>query len=229
VNGEELLRLEDVTRVYRVGDTEVRALDGVSLQVRRGEFVALMGPSGSGKSTLLNVLGLLDVPTSGSYILEGRAVQGLAEDALAHVRRHKIGFIFQAYHLVPRMTAARNVELPLILAGEEPAARRDKVHRALDSVGLGGRAHHRPDQLSGGERQRVAIARAMVMGPQILLADEPTGNLDTRTGAEIVALIRRLHAGGLTIVLVTHDAGVASNASRLLRMLDGRFLPDGPP
>jgi putative ABC transport system ATP-binding protein len=229
VSGEELLRLERVTRVYRVGETEVRALDEVSLEVRRGEFVALMGPSGSGKSTLLNVLGLLDVPSSGTYLFEGRPVQGLTEDGLARVRQHQIGFIFQAYHLVPRMTAARNVELPLILAGEEPAARAVKVREALDSVGRGARAPHRPDQLSGGERQRVAIARAMVMQPQVLLADEPTGNLDTRTGAEIVALIERLHAGGLTVVLVTHDAGVASHAGRILRMRDGSFLPDGQP
>ncbi|MBI5838435.1 MAG: ABC transporter ATP-binding protein [Candidatus Eisenbacteria bacterium] len=226
---EELLRLERVSRFYRLGETEVRALDGVSLRVERGEFVALMGSSGSGKSTLLNILGLLDAPTAGTYLLEGSPVHGLSEDEQARVRRHTIGFIFQSYHLVPRMTAARNVELPLILAGEDPAARRELVREALDSVGLAPRAHHRPDQLSGGERQRVAIARAMVMRPRLLLADEPTGNLDSHTGAEIVALIERLHLGGLTVVLVTHDPGVASHAGRLLRMRDGRFVDGDPP
>jgi putative ABC transport system ATP-binding protein len=225
----EIVRLENVTRVYKVGDSEVRALDGVSLHVHAGDFVALMGPSGSGKSTLLNVIGCLDRPTSGSYLLEGEPVQGLSEDRLAEVRRRTMAFIFQAYHLVPRMNAARNVELPLILAGVPLDERRERVRAALDSVGLSGRARHRPDQLSGGERQRVAIARAMVTRPRVLLADEPTGNLDSRTGAEIVALLVRLNADGLTIALVTHDAGVASHARRLVRMLDGRLLSDAPP
>ena len=219
-----VIRLERVMRSYQVGDSEVHAVDGVSLEIRRGEFVALMGPSGSGKSTLLNLLGCLDTPTSGTYVLDGEAVQGLSEDRLAEVRQRKIGFIFQAYHLVPRMTAARNVELPLIFAGVEPKVRRERVRRALESVGLTHRLSHRPDQLSGGERQRVAIARAMVMEPSILLADEPTGNLDTRSGDEIVALLERLNAGGLTIVLVTHDPRVAAHAARVLRMRDGKLV-----
>ncbi len=220
----ELIRLDRVSRIYRVGTAEVRAVDDVTLHIHAGEFVALMGPSGSGKSTLLNLLGCLDSPTSGSYRLEGQAVQGLTEDALADVRRRKIGFIFQAYHLVPRMSAARNVELPMILAGVEPARRRERARAALESVGLAPRASHRPDQLSGGERQRVAIARAIVMEPRILLADEPTGNLDTRTGDELVALLERLNDGGLTIVLVTHDPRVGAHARHMLRMRDGRLI-----
>ena len=221
----EIIQLDRVTRVYHVGTTEVIALDHVTLHIHRGEFVALMGPSGSGKSTLLNVLGCLDTPTSGTYVLDAEAVQGLPEDRLAEIRQRKIGFVFQSYHLVPRMTAARNVELPLILAGVPPRERRERVRAALDAVGLLPRLTHRPDQLSGGERQRVAIARAMVMAPRILLADEPTGNLDSRTGEEIVGLLERLNQGGLTIVLVTHDARVASHAARLLTMRDGRLEP----
>jgi len=223
----ELIRLEHVTRVYRMGDSEVRALDDVSLAVRRGDFIALMGPSGSGKSTLLNVVGCLDSPSSGTYLLAGEPVQGLSEDRLAEIRQKRIGFIFQSYHLVPRMTAARNVELPLLLAGVEPGERRERVRGALDSVDLGRRAHHRPDEMSGGERQRVAIARAMVMRPHLLLADEPTGNLDSRTGDEIVRLLERLHAGGLTIVLVTHDPRVAGHAGRIIRLRDGRIEAGG--
>jgi len=226
-NGEALIRLENVSRVYRMGDSEVRALDDVSLAVGRGEFVALMGPSGSGKSTLLHVLGCLDSPTSGAYALEGQAVHDLSEDRLAEIRQKRIGFIFQSYHLVPRMTAARNVELPMLLAGVEPSERRERVRVALESVGLGRRARHRPDEMSGGERQRVAIARAMVMRPHLLLADEPTGNLDSRTGDEIVALLEGLNAAGLTIVLVTHDPRIAGHAGRLIRMLDGRIQADG--
>jgi ABC-type lipoprotein export system ATPase subunit len=225
----EVIRLEGVSRLYQVGGSVVRALDDVSIHIHHGDFVALMGPSGSGKSTLLNVLGCLDTPTSGAYVLDGAPVQGLSEDRLAEIRRKKIGFIFQSYHLIPRMTAARNVELPLILAGVDPPSRRERVRAALDSVGLGARSAHRPDQLSGGECQRVAIARAMVTGPEILLADEPTGNLDSRTGAEIVALLERLNGGGLTIVLVTHDPGVAAHARRLMTLRDGRLISDAPP
>jgi putative ABC transport system ATP-binding protein len=222
--GGAVIRLEHVVREYHMGDSVVHALDDVSLEIERGEFVALMGPSGSGKSTLLNVLGCLDTPTSGAYVLDGEPVQKLSEDELATVRQKKIAFIFQAYHLVSRMTAARNVELPLIFAGVEPRVRRDKVRVALVSVGLEHRLHHRPDQLSGGERQRVAIARAMVMEPRILLADEPTGNLDTRSGEEIVRLLERLNADGLTIVIVTHDPRVAGHARRVLRMQDGKLV-----
>ncbi|MEK7330038.1 MAG: ABC transporter ATP-binding protein [Candidatus Eisenbacteria bacterium] len=209
-----------------MGESEVRALDDVSLAIARGEFVAIMGPSGSGKSTMLNVLGCLDTPTSGSYVLDGEPVENLSEDRLAEVRQKRIGFIFQAYHLVARMTAARNVELPLIFAGVEPRVRRERVRAALESVGLGHRIQHRPDQLSGGERQRVAIARAMVMEPSILLADEPTGNLDTRSGEEIVALLERLNQGGLTVVLVSHDPRIAAHARRVLRMRDGEIVDE---
>jgi putative ABC transport system ATP-binding protein len=217
------IRLERISRHFEVGETIVKALDEVSLVIRSGEFVALMGPSGSGKSTLLNVLGCLDTPTSGEYWLDGEPVATLSEDRLADVRQRKLSFIFQAYHLVPRMTAARNVELPMIFAGLDPKVRRERIRHALDTVGLSHRIDHRPTQLSGGERQRVAIARAIVMEPSILLADEPTGNLDSKSGAEIVALLKRLNAGGLTIILVTHDPNVAAEAERTLRMRDGRL------
>ena len=221
-----IIRLDHVSRVYQVGESEVRALDDVSLDIVAGEFTAIMGPSGSGKSTMLNVLGCLDTPTSGRYVLDGEPVEKLSEDQLAEVRQRKIGFIFQSYHLVGRMTAARNVELPLIFAGVDPRARRDKVQGALEAVGLVKRMTHRPDQLSGGERQRVAIARAMVMEPRILLADEPTGNLDTKSGEEIVALLEHLNVAGLTLVLVTHDPRVASHARRVLRMRDGQIVEE---
>ena len=226
IAGPKLIVLDHVSRAYRVGTAEVRAVDDVSLHLHAGEFVALMGPSGSGKSTLLNLLGCLDVPTSGEYRLDGQAVQRLDEEELADIRSRKIGFVFQAYHLVPRMNVARNVELPMILAGVEPTERRARVARAIEAVGLTGRATHRPDQLSGGERQRVAIARAIVMRPRILLADEPTGNLDSRSGGEIVALLERLNAAGLTIVLVTHDPSVGAHARHMLRMRDGRLEAD---
>jgi len=221
-----LIRLEGITRIYQVGDSEVRALDGVDLTIETGEFVALMGPSGSGKSTLLHVIGCLDVPTAGRFLFEGEPVQDLSEDRLAAIRQTRMGFVFQSYHLVPRMTALRNVELPMILAGIAPAERRARALAALADVGLAARAGHRPDQLSGGERQRVAIARAIVLRPRVLLADEPTGNLDTRTGGEIVRLIERLNDEGLTIVLVTHDPHVAERAHRLLTLRDGRLHAD---
>jgi putative ABC transport system ATP-binding protein len=225
----ELIQLENVTRIYQVGETEVRALDGVTLHIHQGDFVALMGPSGSGKSTLLNVVGCLDPPTSGVYRLAGEEVQGLSESRLAEIRQKKIGFIFQSYHLVPRMTALRNVELPMILAGVEPRERRERARAALEPLGMTHRAQHRPDQLSGGECQRVAIARAMVERPSILLADEPTGNLDSKTGEEIITLLEGLNREGLTIVLVTHDPRIAAHARRLLLMRDGRLLSDAPP
>jgi putative ABC transport system ATP-binding protein len=221
-----IIRLDHVSRVYQVGESEVRALDDVSLAIPPGEFAAIMGPSGSGKSTMLNVLGCLDTPTSGRYLLDGESVENLSEDQLADVRQRKIGFIFQSYHLVGRMTAARNVELPLIFAGVEPRERRERVRATIESVGLAKRITHRPDQLSGGERQRVAIARALVMEPRILLADEPTGNLDTRSGEEIVALLERVNGQGLTVVLVTHDPRVAAHARRVLRMRDGQIVPE---
>jgi putative ABC transport system ATP-binding protein len=223
-----IIALEGVTRVYRMGESDVRALDDVSLTIARGEFVAIMGPSGSGKSTMLNVLGCLDSPSTGRYLLDGRPVEHLSEDQLAEVRQRRISFIFQTFHLIARMTALRNVELPMIFAGIAPAERRARASRALESVGLAARMTHRPDQLSGGERQRVAIARAIVMEPDILLADEPTGNLDSASGGEIVALLQSLNARGLSIVLVTHDPAVAAKTRRIVRMRDGRIVSDGP-
>jgi putative ABC transport system ATP-binding protein len=222
----EVVRLEGVSRLYTVGGSPVRALDDVSLVIRRGEFVAVMGPSGSGKSTLLHVLGCLDTPSSGRYWLEGEPVEGLSETRLAEVRRQHVGFIFQSYHLVPRMTAARNVELPLMIAGMPARERRERVLAMLAAVGLAARAAHRPSEMSGGECQRVAIARALAGKPALLLADEPTGNLDTRTGDEIMALLERVHQTGITIVMVTHDPRMAARAERRLGLVDGRLATD---
>jgi len=210
-----------------VGDQIVRALQDVNLTVPGGDYLALMGPSGSGKSTLLHILGCLDRPTAGTYVLDGREVGSLPESALAEVRSRKIGFVFQFFHLVPRLTAAGNVELPMVLAGIRPAERRERVAAALKSVGLTDRAAHRPDQLSGGQRQRVAIARATVMGPSILLADEPTGNLDRASGHEIIELIESMNRAGLTLVVVTHDPEVGQRARRILKLVDGRISSDG--
>jgi putative ABC transport system ATP-binding protein len=218
-----VIRLEHVSRVFRVGETEVHALDDVCEHVRAGEHVAIMGPSGSGKSTLLNVVGCLDRPSRGSYRLDGREVAALDEAELTEVRRRQIGFVFQSFHLVPRLTARENVELPMIFAGVARAERGERAAAELASVGLTGRADHRPDQLSGGERQRVAIARAMVMRPRVLLADEPTGNLDTASGRQVLDLLDRLNDAGLTLVVVTHDPGVARRADRILVMTDGRI------
>jgi len=219
-----VIRLEHVARVFPVGDTEVRALDDVSEHVAPGEHVAIMGPSGSGKSTLLNVIGCLDRPTAGRYVLDGREVSGLDDAELTLVRREVIGFVFQSFHLVPRLTAAENVELPMVFAGIPRDERRARVTAGLQAVGLAPRMDHRPDQLSGGERQRVAVARAMVMRPRLLLADEPTGNLDSRSGQQALELLDRLHADGLTLVVVTHDANVARRAGRVILMRDGRIV-----
>ena len=219
-----MIRLEHVSRTFVVGDTVVQALADVSEHVRPGEHVALMGPSGSGKSTLLNVIGCLDRPTAGTYVLDGREVSGLDDAALTQVRRHLIGFVFQSFHLVPRLTAAENVELPMVFAGVPRAERRERVAEGLAAVGLDPRADHRPEQLSGGERQRVAIARAMVMRPRLLLADEPTGNLDTSSGRQVLDLLGRLHEAGLTLVVVTHDPSVARRAERVLLMVDGGIV-----
>jgi len=218
-----VIRLEHVSKVFRVGETEVHALDDVSEEVRHGEHVAIMGPSGSGKSTLLNVVGCLDRPSSGSYRLDGREVGTLDDEALTEARRRLIGFVFQSFHLVPRMSAAENVELPMIFAGIARAERSERVASGLEAVGLSGRAEHRPDQLSGGERQRVAIARAMVMSPRVLLADEPTGNLDTASGRVVLDLPEQLNRDGITLVVVTHDPAVARRAQRILLMSDGRI------
>jgi putative ABC transport system ATP-binding protein len=218
-----VIRLEHVSRVFRVGETEVHALDDVSEHVRAGEHVAIMGPSGSGKSTLLNVVGCLDRPSRGSYRLDGREVAALDEAELTEVRRRQIGFVFQSFHLVPRLSARENVELPMVFAGVERAERGQRAAAELAAVGLTPRADHRPDQLSGGECQRVAIARAMVMRPRVLLADEPTGNLDTASGRQVLDLLDRLNDAGLTLVVVTHDPGVARRADRILVMTDGRI------
>jgi putative ABC transport system ATP-binding protein len=224
-----VIELRGLTRHFRVGDQTVQALQDVSLVIPDGDYLALMGPSGSGKSTLLHLLGCLDRPNSGSYILDGREVGSLPEGELAEIRSRKIGFVFQFFHLVPRLTAAGNVELPMILAGIRPAERRARVAKALAAVGLTDRASHRPDQLSGGQRQRVAIARATVMGPSILLADEPTGNLDRASGREIIELIERMNRDGLTVVVVTHDPEVGGRARHILKLVDGRIASDGKP
>jgi putative ABC transport system ATP-binding protein len=224
-----VIDLKGLTRHFQVGDQTVRALQDVSLAIPDGDYLALMGPSGSGKSTLLHILGCLDRPTSGSYVLDGHEVGSLPEGDLAEIRSRKIGFVFQFFHLVPRLTAAGNVELPMILAGIRPAERRGRVARALGAVGLTDRATHRPDQLSGGQRQRVAIARATVMGPSILLADEPTGNLDRTSGREVIELIERMNRDGLTVVVVTHDPEISGRARRILKLVDGRISSDGKP
>jgi putative ABC transport system ATP-binding protein len=218
-----VIRLEHVSRIFRVGETEVHALDDLSEHIRSGEHVAIMGPSGSGKSTLLNVVGCLDRPSSGSYRLDDREVAELDDAALTQARQRLIGFVFQSFHLVPRLTAAENVELPMVFAEVSRAERGERVAASLASVGLSGRAGHRPDQLSGGERQRVAIARAMVMRPRVLLADEPTGNLDSASGRQVLELLERLNREGITLVVVTHDPGVARRAGRILLMTDGRI------
>ncbi|MGE5412823.1 MAG: ABC transporter ATP-binding protein [Syntrophomonadaceae bacterium] len=218
-----MIELERIERDFVVGDSVVRALRGVSLTIPDGDYCSIMGPSGSGKSTLLNVLGCLDRPTSGTYRLDGVDVASLDDDALSAIRGHRIGFVFQFYHLVPRLTAAANVELPMIFAGIERRERTERVARALDSVGLAARAKHLSEQLSGGERQRVALARAVVMGPSVLLADEPTGNLDTVAGAEIVALLEGMNAHGLTLVVVTHDPAIGRRARHRLRLVDGEI------
>jgi len=222
-----MISLTGISRTFEVGGRPVEALRGIDLEVPAGDYLAIMGPSGSGKTTLLTILGCLDRPTTGSYRLDGREVGGLDDTALSLVRRHKIGFVFQTFHLVPRLTAQANVELPMIFAEVAQAERAARARRALDSVGLGERVDHRPDQLSGGERQRVAIARAVVMGPSILLADEPTGNLDTKSGREVVELLERMNADGLTLVVVTHDPEVGARARRRLRLVDGAAVPDG--
>jgi putative ABC transport system ATP-binding protein len=217
-----LIRLSKLCRTFEVGGQEVRALVDVDEEIGSGEHVAIMGPSGSGKSTLLNILGCLDSPTSGSYELDGREVGTLSEDELTRVRRFQIGFVFQFFHLVPRLTALENVELPMVFAGVSASERRDRARKAVEEVGLGERSAHRPEQLSGGERQRVALARATVMGPRLLLADEPTGNLDSASGRQVLDLLERLNERGLTLVVVTHDPGVARRADRALILTDGR-------
>ena len=225
---DALILVEDLSRHYVVGGETVRALDGVSFAIRRGEFVAIIGQSGSGKSTLMNLIGCLDTPTSGSYRLNGADVQGLEDDALADLRNKEIGFVFQTFQLLPRATALANVELPLVYRGLSRRERRARAEAALAAVGLTNRMHHRPNELSGGQRQRVAIARALVGEPSILLADEPTGNLDSATGEEIIRLFDDLHGRGHTIVLVTHEPRLAARCPRAIRLTDGRIVGDGP-
>ena len=218
-----MIELSGIHRTYQVGDQEVRALVDINTSIEAGEYVALMGPSGSGKSTLLNTLGCLDRPDSGVYRLGGREVGDLSSRELTLIRRHQIGFVFQFFHLVPRLSAARNIELPMLFAGLPRRERRDRVAAALDAVGISDRADHRPDQLSGGQRQRVAIARATVMDPPVLLADEPTGNLDRTSGGQVLELLEGMNTRGLTLVVVTHDPRVARRADRVLVLVDGRI------
>ncbi len=224
--GAPLIQLEDVTKVYRMGDVEVRALAGVSLVVRQGEFTAVMGASGSGKSTLMNILGCLDRPTSGRYLLEGEEVSRLPTEKLAEVRNQTVGFVFQNFNLLSRTSALENVELPLIYAGIPTAERHRRAQAALERVGLADRAHHHPNQMSGGQQQRIAVARALVNEPGVILADEPTGNLDSRTSIEVMALFQELGRAGITVVLVTHEPDIADFASRVVVMRDGQVLSD---
>lgn len=221
-----MIKLEQINRVFQLGSQSVRALKDVNLQIEPGDYLSIMGPSGSGKSTLLNVIGLLDRPTSGKYWFEGHDVTLLDDVQQSRIRREKIGFIFQFFNLVPRLTAAENITLPMMLAGVPPSQRESTVEKLLPNYGLAGRAKHRPDELSGGERQRVAIARATIMHPAILLADEPTGNLDRSTGRDVVNLIESLHHSGVALVVVTHDPELGSRAHRQLKMVDGEIVAE---
>jgi putative ABC transport system ATP-binding protein len=221
-----VIELRQVGREFRVGDETVHALAEVDLQVPDGDYISVMGPSGSGKSTLLNVLGLLDRPSRGSYHLDGTETTGLAEEQRATLRRDRIGFVFQAFHLVPRLNAADNIALPMLLAGIPPRQREERVREVLESLALSDRAHHRPDQLSGGQRQRVAIGRAIIMRPGLLLADEPTGNLDEHSGQEVIGVLEQLNRNGITLMVVTHDPDIGGRAQRRIRMRDGRIEDD---
>ncbi len=221
-----MIELTGVTKVYRMGSVDVAALRGVSLSIQEGEMVAIVGPSGSGKSTIMNIVGCLDVPTAGTYVLEGEEVGGLGEGRLAEIRNKKIGFVFQTYNLLPRLSALANVEMPLLYGNGHDARRRSL--EALDRVGLAHRAHHRPAELSGGEQQRVGIARALVKDPSILLADEPTGNLDSRSSVEIIAILQQLNDEGITVVIVTHEPDIVAHTRRAVSVLDGRVVDDRP-
>ncbi len=218
-----MIELENIHRIFQVGEQRVHALNDINLTIKKGEYVSIMGPSGSGKSTLLNVIALLDQPSSGKYILNNQVVTELNDDQLAQVRRENIGFVFQFFHLIARYTAAKNVEIPMILAGIPAKERRQRVTEALEAVNLQSRASHRPDQLSGGQIQRVAIARAMIMRPQILLADEPTGNLDSQSGMEIIELLENLNQQQVLLIMITHDEALGRRAQRKIRLIDGKI------
>ncbi len=218
-----MIQLEHIHRIFHVGEHTVHALDDINLTINKGEYVSIMGPSGSGKSTLLNIIALLDRPTSGRYVLNGLDVIQRSDDELARIRRENIGFVFQFFHVIPRLTAAENVEMPMILAGIENKERKRRVATALASVNLADRTHHKPNQLSGGQLQRVAIARAMIMQPEVVLADEPTGNLDSKSGLEIMELLESLNHQGVTLVMITHDQALGNRAPRRIRIVDGRI------
>ncbi|MGE5551922.1 MAG: ABC transporter ATP-binding protein [Bacteroidota bacterium] len=224
-----MVELNRITKVYEANAIKVTALHEVTLRIEAREFVAIMGPSGSGKSTLMNILGCLDRPTGGDYFLNGENVAGLSDDRLAEIRNSHLGFVFQNFNLLPRCNALQNVELPLVYAGLGRKTRRERAQAALERVGLSDRAHHRPNELSGGQRQRVAIARALVNEPSLILADEPTGNLDSRSGAEIMRVLAELNGQGITVILVTHDPGIAAHARRMCMFRDGELVSDGPP
>ena len=221
-----MIQLTGICKDFLLGSQTIHALTDINLEINPGEYVSIMGPSGSGKSTLLNLIALLDHPTAGDYQLNGQDVTRLTDDPLAQVRRENIGFVFQFFHLIPRLTAAENIEMPLVLAGMAPQLREPRVHEAITSFGLAERAHHRPDQLSGGERQRVAIARATIMHPSVLLADEPTGNLDSNTGVQVIHLLEQLNSQGVTLIVVTHDAAMGKRARRQIKIVDGHITDD---
>ncbi len=221
-----LISVKELTKVYEVGAEKIRAVAGVDLQVSKNEYLSVMGPSGSGKSTLMNILGCLDTPTSGFYSLNGQEVSGLSDDELAYIRNKEIGFVFQTFNLLPRATALQNVELPLIYGGIPADERNERAKKALEAVGLTARAAHKPSELSGGQRQRVAIARALVNNPSIILADEPTGNLDSSTGNEIMSIFKTIHSAGNTIIMVTHEEYIAEHSKRVVRLLDGLISSD---
>jgi len=223
-----LIEIRDLKKIYDLGTVQVHALNGVDLDIKRNEYVSIMGPSGSGKSTLMNLIGCLDTPTSGEYHLASERVAGLSDGRLAEIRNRRIGFVFQTFNLLPRASALQNVELPLVYAGESPSMRRRRAREALEAVGLSDRMKHKPNELSGGQRQRVAVARALVTNPSIILADEPTGNLDSKTGEEIMELFDQIQAEGNTVILVTHEEHIAQHSRRIIRLLDGKIESDQP-
>lgn len=226
VNAEYMIDISDMYKIYKMGDNEVRALNGVNVKIKHKEFVSIIGPSGSGKSTLMNMIGCLDTPTSGTYYIDGKEVSKLRDDEQAKIRNQKIGFIFQQYNLLPKLTVEENVELPLIYAGVSGVKRKELIKTALSRVGLYDRRHHKPSELSGGQQQRVSIARALAARPPMILADEPTGALDSKTGTEVLEMLKELHKEGKTIVLITHDNKIAHEAERIIRIMDGKIVFD---